>query len=330
MSVDFTGAVIFRYHPLTFIEMYDDFVDDHDDADEDITFVNFLRRNLTDSDKTRRFVCVFKVNRSGNEIISLEVVNDTDVSNVPDDALEGLIGLLDRKSKKVDESPFACFLTPSVDVFEHADYWIGPRFDAKVLWEHFVDVYGINLEEETARQLQAKSLSQNLASLSASPAILDYSPARLPQSMRQQSSVPKSKAAQLQAKRSKNRVCMSPSPAISVDSDSPASLPQSMRQQSSSDTCQNLLYPIGMPEPLLKVVLLNGHYTLYPVTTKGPNLFGFDFNSHWQFHLDCDRIEETRGGGNIVDSVAFMTVRIQISNPYSNNGLKSYLKSYLL
>lgn len=298
--------------------MYDDFVDDHEDVDESITFVNFLRRNLTDSDKTRRFVCVFKVNRSGDEIISLEVVNDTDVSKVPDDALEGLIGLLDRKSKKVEESPFACFLTPSVDVFEHADYWIGPRFDAKVLWEHFVDVYGINLEEETARQLQAKSLSQNLASLSPSPAILDQSPARL-QSMRQQSSVPKSNGAQLQAKKlTKNRVYSSPSPAISVDSDSdsPAKLPQSMRQQSSSDTCQNLLYPIGMPEPLLKVVLLNGHYMLYPATKKGPTFFGFEFNScteyldHWQFHLECNRIEETRRGGSIVDAVAFVTVRI--------------------
>lgn len=330
-SVDFPGAVIFRYNPLTFIEMYDD-----EDGVEHITFVNFLRRNLTDSDKTRRFVCVFKVTKNVDNNISLDVVDDFGMADVPDEALGGFLELIDLKSKKLADSPFVCFLSPSFESYENAEYWVGPRFDAKVLWEHFVDVYGINLAEESKRQSQARkqaverltpatpSPSQTLASLSQASGILIDSPAKLPRSIRQQSSVPKSKAAQPQAKRSKNRVCLSSSPAspaISVDSDSDSEpmLQQSLVAKSNSDSSQNiqkLLYAVGTPRPLLQVVLLNGHYMLYPTTKTDPTWFGYSYSTciqylnHWNFQLTCDRIEEIRGGGCLVDNVAFMMVRV--------------------
>jgi hypothetical protein len=126
----------------------------YDAEEESISFDDFLRQNLTDSDQKRRFVCVFKVNRSGDEI-GLDVVSDTDMADVPSDAIAGFLELLEQKSRKVKDSPFACFLRPTFEDFENADYWVGPRFDAKALWDHFLEVYDIDSSEELQRQLNA-------------------------------------------------------------------------------------------------------------------------------------------------------------------------------
>jgi hypothetical protein len=289
-----TGSAVFRYNPLTFLQMYDA-------EEESISFDDFLRQNLTDPDQKRRFVCVFKVNRSGDEI-GLDVVSDTDMANVPSDAIAGFLELIEQKSRKVKDSPFACFLRPTFEHFENADYWVGPRFDAKALWDHFLEVYDIDSSKELQRQLDAsqeaiarltqatQSSSENVVDLSRSLAVSVDSYVKV---KAQHSSVQKS---------------------TSVSS-SHSSVQKSTSVSSSTD--QNLLYLAGTPKPLLKVVLLNGHYMLYPATRDDCTKFGYSYNScsssldDWTYYVDRNHINEIRTGGCIVDNVAFMMVRVQ-------------------